>query len=104
MLDVVVKTRELYLTIENITDVYAPFGGSAMIPCRLSWDDAFGIPWFGPTPPVELQWIIDGFGYHLDSLKESFGGRYSIRQEGKSGQFMKKSFDSSLGTIKKYKI
>ncbi len=75
----------MYLSIVDSQDIRAPLGGSVTIPCRLSWNDAFGRAWRGPTPSVKVHWIIDGFGYQLDLLSESFEGRYQVTGDQESG-------------------
>ncbi len=78
--------RQVYLSIDDPQDIRAPLGGSVTIPCRLSWNDAFGRVWRGPIPSIEVQWIIDGFGYQLDLLSESFEGRYQVTGEQENGE------------------
>ncbi len=79
--------RQVYLSNDNPQDIRAPLGGSVTIPCRLSWNDAFGRAWRGPIPSVEVQWIIDGFGYQLDLLSESFEGRYQVTGDHENGEW-----------------
>ncbi len=78
--------RQVYLSIVDPKDIDAALGGPVTIPCRLSWNDAFGRAWRGPIPSVEVQWIKDGFGYQLHLLSESFEGRYQVTGDQENGE------------------
>ncbi|KAL5110381.1 hypothetical protein TcWFU_005309 [Taenia crassiceps] len=67
-----------FLYVTDPQDTRAPLGGSVQLSCRLFWKDAFGNNWKDYTPPVRVQWIINGFGYQIDLLEASYRNRLMV--------------------------
>ncbi len=57
-------------------------GGVARLKCRLlvMKDEKLGFgPWrIAPNQRITAQWNIDGFGYTLETLLDTFSGRYTM--------------------------
>ncbi|VDM22586.1 unnamed protein product [Hydatigera taeniaeformis] len=76
-----------FLYVTDPQHTRAPLGGSARLACRLLWKDAFGNTWKGRTPPVQVQWIINGFGYEMDTLEASFRSRLTVVGNRSNGEW-----------------
>ncbi|VDK37607.1 unnamed protein product [Taenia asiatica] len=70
--------QQPFLYVTDPQNTRAPLGGSVRLSCRLFWRDAFGNSWKGYTPPVRVQWIINGFGYQVDLLEASHQSRLTV--------------------------
>ncbi|KAL5964549.1 hypothetical protein TSMEX_007728 [Taenia solium] len=70
--------QQPFLYVTDPQNIRAPLGGSVQLSCRLFWKDAFGNSWKGYTPPVRVQWIINGFGYQVDLLQASYQSRLTV--------------------------
>lgn len=67
-----------FLYITDPQNTRAKIGGRARLHCQLAWKDALGNIWNGFIPPIQIQWIINGFGYHIDSLEADFHRRLTV--------------------------
>ncbi|VDD82586.1 unnamed protein product [Mesocestoides corti] len=73
-----VSQQQAFLYVSDPQGTRATIGSTTTLACRVGWRDALGRAWNGPTPPVQVQWIINGFGYRSDLLSSSFQGRVEL--------------------------
>ena len=80
------EQNQPFLYIMDPQSTRAKIGGRVEFHCQLSWKDALGNVWNGYIPPVQVQWIINGFGYHLDSLEAGFHRRLRVDGNTRDGK------------------
>lgn len=74
------------LRLQSPRNTSVQAGGTARLKCALliaksqigrSEERLTFVPWRNlPTQQISVQWTIDGFGYTLETLLDSFSGRY----------------------------
>uniref|UniRef100_A0A5K3FCA6 Ig-like domain-containing protein n=2 Tax=Mesocestoides corti TaxID=53468 RepID=A0A5K3FCA6_MESCO len=82
-----VSQQQAFLYVSDPQGTRATIGSTTTLACRVGWRDALGRAWNGPTPPVQVQWIINGFGYRSDLLSSSFQGRVELHSNSSRGIF-----------------
>ncbi|KAM3184994.1 hypothetical protein ACTXT7_007271 [Hymenolepis weldensis] len=75
-----------FLSIGDPPNTRVRLGGQARLSCQLAWKDAFGQPWIGDTPKIQIQWIINGFGFTIDIISFSFHGRLTVVKDTAKGE------------------